>query len=437
MPVDVANVELWGISIGAVAWNPDKNLGIFEYDPKFQKSEIQLSPLKMPLGSALYSFPELDRNTYYGLPGMLADSLPDKYGNLLINEWLHRKGREVKSFSPIERLCYVGTRGMGALEFKPAMRRELGKSKKLEIGSLVELAAQILEKRKTFSTQITSSKEDEASMMDILRVGTSAGGARAKAIIAWNKKTQEIRSGQVEAPEGFEYWLMKFDGVAENRDKEKLADPKGYGKIEWAYHLMARAAGIEMMDCELYQENGCSHFLTKRFDRDHKGNKFHMQSLCALQHYDFNQSGAYSYEQALKTCVDLGLPVADLEQLYRRMIFNVLGRNQDDHTKNIAFLMQKSGEWRLAPAYDVTFSFNPEGQWTHQHQMQINGKRDGFILEDFEAVAKKFKIGTRGRYKEILKDVQNAIKHWPHFAHKAGLEGALTKAIGDTHRSII
>jgi serine/threonine-protein kinase HipA len=435
MPAEVARVVLWGSEIGAVAWNPERKVAAFEFVREFQSSGLELAPLMMPLGRQVYSFPQLSWESFHGLPGMLADSLPDKFGNLLIDEWLVREGRDPNSFTPIERLCYVGTRGMGALEYRPALVKG-SRSAKVDIGTLVELARKAIAEKETLSTQIgRGDKEDVEAMRDILRVGTSAGGARAKAIIAWNRKTGEVRSGQVKAPDGFEYWLLKFDGVAGNRDKE-IGDPKGYGNIEYAYYLMAREIGIEMSECRLYRENDRSHFMTRRFDRTDDGDKILMQSLCALGHMDYNQAGAYSYEQAMEIIERLAVPRKALEQLFRRMVLSVLGRNQDDHTKNIAFLMDKQGSWRLAPAFDIIYSYNPDGLWTDQHQMTINGKRDHFALADFYAVAERFRILKRSAIEEILGEVDDVIGRWPQFADQAHVPAKWRKQIAANHRRL-
>ncbi len=431
---EFAEVTLWGNPIGVVAWDANRSVGNFEYTREFQHSGIELAPRTMPLGSRIYSFPELNPESFYGLPGLLADSLPDKFGNLLINEWLLRTGRDVTSFTPVERLCYIGERGMGAMEFKPALRTTVDKSRRLELDRLVKLANEALQQKSRLKTKLGDN--DEASlqaMEDILLVGTSAGGARAKAVIAWNRRTQEIRSGQVKAPGGFTYWILKFDGVSGNRDKE-LADPQGYGKVEYAYHLMATAAGIDMSPCELLDENGRSHFLTRRFDRTDDGKKIMMQSLCALGHFDFNQAGAYSYEQALQMAEDLGTTPDERRQLYRRMLFNVAARNHDDHTKNIAFLMDKSGSWTLSPAFDVTYSYNPTGEWTNQHQMSINGKRTDFELEDLLAVGRRFRVIGIRRAKEMLADVHEATERWPEFAERANVDHTWRSEIASHHR---
>ena len=338
----IARVQLWGRTIGAVSLDEGREVAAFQYDPEFARSGIELSPITMPLGERVFEFPALPRNTFHGLPGLLADSLPDRFGNALIDAWLATQGRTPESFNAVERLCYTGTRGMGALEYAPVLGPRPRTASKIEVDALVRLASEVLTHRGRLQGHFHAAGQGKA-LRDILSVGTSAGGARAKAVIAWNRDTQEVRSGQVAAGEGFEYWLLKFDGVAGNKDKE-LEDPKGYGAIEFAYHRMATAAGIAMNECRLLEENGRRHFMTRRFDRVAGGEKLHMQSLGALAHFDFNQAGAYSYEQALLVIRQLGLPMASVEQQFRRMIFNIVARNQDDHVKNIAFLMNERGE---------------------------------------------------------------------------------------------
>jgi len=422
----ITEVQLWGRTIGAVSLDDGAETARFQYAPEFAGSGIGLSPLVMPLSDQVYEFPLLRRESFHGLPGMLADSLPDRFGNALINAWLATQGRTPESFSPVERLCYTGRRGMGALEFVPILGPGPRRATMIEIDALVRLASEVLTHRNTLQGCFGEKGKAEA-LEDILRVGTSAGGARAKAVIAWNRETNEVRSGQIEAGQGFEYWLLKFDGVSGNKDKE-LEDPKGYGVIEYAYHLMAKAAGITMNECRLFEEKGRRHFMTRRFDRPPDGGKLHMQSLCALQHFDFNQAGAHGYEQALLTIRQLGLPMASVEEQFRRMVFNLAARNQDDHTKNIAFLMNKKGEWSLAPAFDVTYSYNPSGAWTATHQMTVNGKRDDFTMEDLNQCARAAGM-KRGRAKTILTEVLDAVTGWPEFAAEAGLPGDQTESI--------
>ena len=427
----IAKVVLWGRTIGAVSTVEGRDYAAFQYDPEFARSRIEVSPLTMPLSNRVHVFPELPRAAFHGLPGMLADSLPDRFGNALIDAWLATQGRTPGSFDAVERLCYTGKRGMGALEFAPSLGPRPAGAEKIEIDALVRLASEVLSQRGALAEDFTGSARKKA-LNDILRVGTSAGGARAKAVIAWNRTTNEVRSGQIAAGDGFEYWLLKFDGVAGNQDKE-LEDPKGYGAIEYAYHLMAKAAGIAMSECRLLEENGRRHFMTRRFDRLAGGEKLHMQSLCALAHFDFNQPGAYSYEQALLAMRQLKLPTPELEEQYRRMVFNIVARNQDDHPKNIAFLMDRQGRWALAPAFDTTYSYNPSGAWTATHQMTMNGKRDGFTREDFRACAGNALL-KRGRAEIIIDEVLTAVMRWPEFAAAARVAEAWAAQIKGNHR---
>jgi serine/threonine-protein kinase HipA len=427
----VAAVELWGTRIGAVALTDSNGVASFEYEPSFLASGIQLAPLMMALAARVYSFPELQRRTFRGLPGLLADSLPDRFGNNLINAWLARQGRTPESFDAVERLCYTGQRGMGALEFKPVQGPSAQTSGAIQIAELVALASEILSQQQGLATSFQGPEREEA-LQTILRVGTSAGGARAKALIVWNASTGEVRSGQLEAPPGFSHWLLKFDGVSGNKDRE-LEDPQGYGLIELAYSRMARAAGITMTDCRLLEENGRQHFMTRRFDRDDAGNKLHMQSLGALAHFDYNEPGSYSYEQAFLVMRQLQLPMQALEEQYRRMVFNLIARNQDDHVKNIAFLMDRDGQWSLSPAFDITWSFNPAGDWTASHQMSVNGKRDQFTRADLLAVGRSAQL-KRGRAEAIAEEVIAAVRDWPLYAAEANVREESCSQIQASHR---
>jgi serine/threonine-protein kinase HipA len=426
-----AEVRLWGTDIGAVVLTDDARVATFAYAPAFAASGIELSPITMPLRTEPYAFPALPPRTFHGLPGLLADALPDRYGNALIDAWLARQGRVPESFDAVQRLCYVGTRGMGALEFAPTLGPERTAGAAIQVAALVELASEVLSDRTALSASFAGESREDA-LRDILSVGTSAGGARAKAVIAWNPETQEVRSGQSGVPPGFEHWLLKFDGVTGNRDKE-LADPQGYGAIEYAYSNMARAAGITMTATRLLEENGRRHFMTRRFDRTQDGDKLHLQSLGALAHFDLNDPNAYSYEQALLTIRRLGLGMAAIEEQFRRMVFNVLARNQDDHVKNIAFLMDRRGRWSLAPAFDITYAHNPSGDWTARHQMSVNGLRDGFAFRDFQAVADVASM-RRGRAREIVEEVRAAVLGWPRLAAEAGVPEPTAAAIGADQR---
>lgn len=427
----VAKVRLWGREIAAVSLEEGQTTARFQYVPEFAATPFQVAPLKMPLSERIYEFPELPANTFHGLPGLLADSLPDRFGSLLIDRWLAMQGRRPESFNAIERLCYTGSRGMGALEFSPVSGPRRRTARRIEIDGLVQLASEVLTQRERYagSFEVPHTKK---ALEDLLLVGTSAGGARAKAVIAWNPDTNEVRSGQVAAGPGFGYWLLKFDGVSGNRDKE-LEDPQGFGVIEYAYHRMAVAAGLRMSECRLLEENGRRHFMTRRFDRLDDGGKLHMQSLCAMAHFDFNQAGAYGYEQAFMAMRQLGLPVPALEEQFRRMVFNLVARNQDDHVKNIAFLMDPTGRWSLAPAFDVVYSYNPTGPWTSQHQMSMSGKRDGFVHSDF-VEAGKAALLKQGRAGEILAQVTEVVRRWPEFAAEAGVPDRDTARIAAAHR---
>jgi serine/threonine-protein kinase HipA len=419
----VARVNIWNQLVGAVLWDETTEIASFEFDNSFIKTGLDLSPLKMPLsglqrGSKIYSFPGLSKRTYHGLPGLLADSLPDRFGNELINAWLSRQGRTPESMNSVERLCYIGKRGMGALEYEPATVHLGNASSAIEINELVKLAKEAIHAKEG----LNAAMDDKDGLRNIIKVGTSAGGARAKAVIAFNEKTNEVRSGQLEVPPGFTHWLIKLDGVT----NDELGDPAGYGRIEYAYYEMATACGIEMSESKLMEEHGRAHFMTRRFDRLPENEKLHMQTLCGLSHYDYNEPAIYSYEQAFQTMRDLRLEHNDAEQLYKRMVFNVLARNQDDHTKNISFLMDKAGHWKLSPAYDVTYAFNPASIWLTQQQLSINGKRKEIKGEDLLKIAKEISL-KRG--KAIIEEIAEAIGRWPAFAKKAGMPVGQIKSI--------
>jgi serine/threonine-protein kinase HipA len=431
----IARVNLWGRQIGAVALEEGSSYARFQYAADFAQTAFELAPLMMPLSERPYSFPALPLQTFHGLPGLLSDTLPDKFGNLVINRWLAAQGRAPESFNAVERLCYTGTRGMGALEFAPVQGPRRNKTKRVALDALVELAADVLARYEGYAGHLDA-EQQPGTLDDLLLVSTSAGGARAKALIAWNPDTHEVRSGQVDAGDGFGYWLLKFDGVGLNRDKERLTDPLGYGVIEYAYHQMAVAAKVEMAECRLLEENNRRHFMTRRFDRTVDGKKLHMQSLCAMAHYDFNAAGQYSYEQALLVIRQLGLRQDALQQLFRRMVFNVVARNQDDHTKQISFLMGQSGRWSLAPAYDVVYSYNPTGSWTSQHQMSINGKRDGFTRRDLIEAGKTALLKSAAVH-DIIDEVTQAVRRWPEIAAEAGVPEVQALPIASTHRLMI
>ena len=427
--VDVAEIKIWGEWVGAVRWDGSQQLGYFQYDTKFIQKGWDLSPLKMPIsqGTQIYSFPELriGRNetldTFKGLPGLLADALPDKYGNRLISTWLAQQGRTENSMNPVEKLCFIGTRGMGALEFEPATIKTSTRNFSLEFDGLVELAKKMLHDREGFLTHL--SKDEEKAMMEILKIGTSAGGARPKAVIAYNRKTGEIKSGQGSIPKGFEHWLLKLDGVS----GEQFGESSGWGRVEYAYYLMAKDCKIEISECRLLEENGRAHFMTKRFDRD--GNiKHHTQSLCGMQHYDFNDMYGYSYEQVFQTMRLLYLTYPEAEQMFRRMVFNVLATNFDDHTKNFSFILKKDDRWRLAPAYDLCFSFDPTNHWVNKQTLSINGKRLEITKEDLMTIAKNNNIKKGDK---IIDEMNSIIKSWTTYASQANVNNALKKKINN------
>ena len=410
-PVDLIEVRAWGATVGGVSIDPGLGYYVFEYDPKWQARGIELAPLTMPVSQSLHVFPLLPEATYKRLPAMLADALPDDFGNALIDAWMAREGVPKSAITPLDRLAYLGARGMGALEFRPTRGPRHRKATAVAISRLVVSA------RNALSGKFDGDRETEAAITNLIQVGTSAGGARAKAVIAWNPQTHEIRSGQLPADPGFDYWLLKLDGVGKDHE---LGTGGFYGRIEYAYYLMAKAAGIEMFESRLLEENDRAHFMTRRFDRQN-GSKQHIQTLCAMQHLDFKQRGTHDYNQYFQAITALRLPETALEEGFRRMVFNVLAANCDDHTKNLAFLMDASGQWQLSPAYDVTHAYNPKGEWTYQHLMSVNGKFQGITRADLEAVGDRFLIPG---YRRIIKSVSEAVGRWPEFAGAAGLPPA-------------
>ena len=425
--ITTAFINIWNKRVGAIAWDVDTELASFEFESSFLTNKWDLSPLKMPIAGAkrrVFSFPELrGTTTFKGLPGLLADVLPDKYGNSLINAWLSRNGRPSDSMNPVELLCFIGKRGMGALEFEPIVPKTNNGATKIELDSLIKIAQEILSGRMDFNTNLSG---DEAkALSDILKIGSSAGGARAKAVIAFNPETKEIRSGQADAPKGFTHWLLKFDGVTD----QQLGISSGYGRVEMAYHLMAKEAEIEMTECRLLEENGRAHFMTRRFDREHGKGKLHIQSFCAVAHYDFSEVTSFSYEQLFETMRRLLLPYTDAEQLYRRMVFNVMARNCDDHSKNFSFSMDKTSKWKLAPAFDVCHSYRPGSTWVSQHSLSINGKRKNITRDDLLQVAKNMNIKKANT---IINQVNAVVSRWNDFAAQTNVKADLRDAVGKT-----
>ncbi len=426
--VDAAEIYIWGERAGAVIWNEEDQIASFQYDPYFLRHGWELSPIKMPVsyGTRIYRFPELRKgkdewhDTFKGLPGLLADALPDRYGNQLINAWLVRQGRQENSMNPVEQLCFIGKRAIGALEFEPAQLPATKRTFSIEISSLVDTAKSILESKEAFST--TMQTDDDLSIKDIVSIGTSAGGARPKAVIAFNPKTREVRSGQTAVPKGFEHWLIKLDGVSD----AQFGESSGWGRVEYAYYLMAKACGIEMMESRLLEENQRAHFMTLRFDRGEGNIRHHVQTLCGMQHYDYNDMNAYSYEQLFQTMRLLRLSYPQAEQMFRRMVFNVLAKNYDDHTKNFSFRLKKDERWELAPAYDLCYSYDPQSIWVSQQTLSINGKRKNIKADDLMTIATD---NTIKKGEKIISEVQDIIRNWSAFADEAGVRDDLKSVI--------
>ena len=426
-----ATVRLWGTPIGYVSMDHGERFARFEYDPDFAAAGIEVAPLQMPaVPRRIYQFRDLEPRAFYGLPGLLADSLPDKYGNRLIDVWLASTGRTPEQLHAVDRLCYTGTRGMGALEFEPSTGAAELADRRLEVAELVELASMAFAEKSELQTRLDA-EHGEQALLDILSVGTSAGGARAKAVIAFDPRTREVRSGQTRLPDGFEHWLIKFDGVAFSGDRG-IADPKGYGLLEYAYSQLAQRCAIAMSECRLLQENGRSHFMTRRFDRDERGGKRFVQTFAALAHFDYFETGHYSYEQLFLTMKQLRVPPAAMEQQFRRVVFNLVGCNQDDHVKNFAFVMDRRGGWDIAPAYDLCHA---EGSaFTSQHQLSIDGKTRDFTVDDLAHLADYAGLPRR-RELAVLEEVLTAFAGWPALAEDLGVPEPLVQHVSRTLRT--
>lgn len=410
--VNRVEVFLWGKQVGAVALDPVYGYYAFAYAPAFLKAGIEPAPLQMPLNNGdPYLFTDLPVETYKRLPAMLSDALPDDFGNALIDRYMAERGLSKSDITALDRLAYMGNRAMGALTFKPSRGPLKRVATSIELNRLVEQA------RKAVTGQFEDDEDEytNAALRSIIDVGTSAGGARAKAVIAWNRETHEIRSGQVDAPEGFEHWLLKFDGMGKDNE---LGASGGYGRIEYAYYLMAKAANISISECRLLEEKGRAHFMTRRFDRAENNIRHHLQTLCAFNHLDYKKKGTNAYAQLFECIVKLQLSYEEKEEAFRRMVFNVMGRNCDDHSKNFSFLLKEGSSWELAPAYDITFAHNPDGEWTHQHLMSVNGKFKNFAEVDLLAEAERFAIGSAPK---VIREVRQAIERWSEFAALAGV----------------
>ncbi|HQO91598.1 MAG TPA: type II toxin-antitoxin system HipA family toxin [bacterium] len=428
--IDVAEVRIWGELAGAVKWNPGRQIASFQYSENFLRKGIDLSPIKMPVknGNRIYSFPELRRSgmeqnsTFKGLPGLLADSLPDRYGNQLIDMWLAQNGRLEGSMNPVEQLCFIGDRGMGALQFEPAQFQSDGGVFSVEVETLVNVAKKALSQKEKVGVNLH--EDEKKAMNEILKIGTSAGGARPKAVIAFNKKTGEIKSGQAAVPDGFEHWLIKLDGVSD----AQFGTSHGFGRVEFAYYLMARDCGVLMMESELLEENGRAHFMTKRFDRD-GSNRHHIQTFCSIRHFDYSDLYSFSYEQLFQTMRMLKMTYPETEQMFRRMVFNVMSTNYDDHTKNFSFMLKQGGKWELAPAYDMCYSYDPGNDWVSQHTLSINGKNREITKSDLMTVADANGVG---KGEKIINEIKETVGNWQYYAQKAGVPDQLKKSIAET-----
>lgn len=437
MVMSVIRVLYKNQEVGAISYNPATGLSAFEYTPAFIRSGIELSPIKMPLASRIYSFPALNHETYKGLPGLIADSLPDDFGNAILNAWMASQGKQPADITPLQRLQYTGKRGMGALEYAPATQlKSLNASQPIEIQSLVDIAQQVLDSRATFALELDrEGEENREAMMALLAVGMSAGGARPKAILAFNDDFTQVRSGQTtQIPEGFTHYLLKFDGVTEQgKDRETFGDPQGFGAMEYVYHRMAVACGIHMMPCHLLNEGDRRHFITQRFDRI--GNlKLHVQTLNGLAHVDYKQPGSFSYAELFAVARQLKLPPDDARQLFKRMVFNLVARNHDDHSKNFAFLLNETNQWSLAPAYDLAYSYKPGSNWVNSHWMSLNGKRDDFIRADFHSLEKVSPLFSKSWINQVLDETLEQVARWEILAREHDVPPLLIRAISKNLR---
>lgn len=425
---NVARVDMWGRTVGALSYSEETQLCAFQFDPAWISTGIEISPVRLPLSNRVYQFPGLSRETYKGLPGAFADTLPDDFGNAVIDAWLGRTGRDKNSFTALERLLYTGNRGMGALEYAPSIDRKTDSVETLQLDSLIKTAQSVLDQRTQLAAQLTDSAKNEA-LSGILQVGTSAGGARPKAVIGINKDRSEIRSGQVDLPPNFEHYLLKFDGVVEHsQGRETFGDPQGYGRMEYAYFLMAKDAGINMSPCELLPDGDRAHFMTRRFDR--VGNrKLHYQSLCAMDHADYKMPGHYSYEQLFALMRSLRLNKSQALEMFRRTVFNIVARNHDDHTKNFGFILNEDHRWELAPAFDVAYSYKPGSKWVNSHQLSLNGKRDDFVHADLMLLGETFPKEAQ----QIIEEIVEVVSNWPKYASEVGVLPALSAEIQNAH----
>lgn len=420
MNTDIREIEitLWGQKVGRLAWDGDLKAASFRYDRGFLQAGIDIAPLTMPLAESdegtVYRFPENRNACFKGLPGLFADMLPDNFGTRVTDEWFASQGIDPESVATACRLAFVGTHGMGALEFAPAAYPKfMDESAEFHFKDFTRIVNGIFSGRDDFRRDI---RQGDAPFSDIVRAGSSAGGAKPKAVVAFNETTGEMRCGQVPAPQGFGYWLLKFEGVTFSEHKSPMSTPEGLGNIEYAYHKMARDCGIDMTECRLLPAGRLCHFMTKRFDRDANGNKLLTQTLAGMAH--LNREERHSYEEMFDIMGRLRLDYGQFEQLFRRTVFNIMGRNHDDHTKNHSFIMNRQGQWRLAPAYDLCYAYKPDGTWTIRHQMSANGKREDFTADDLIAVGEKAGIT---RPKEIVGQIADVFSRWTEYAKDCGV----------------
>jgi len=432
---EVISVMYEGSLAGAVSLDSETGIGAFEYDSAFINKGIELSPIKMPLAKKIYTFPELGNDTFKGLPGLVADSLPDDFGNAVLNAWIAAQGKSPNDISPLQRLQYTGSRGMGALEYSPATRlKSLNASEKVEIESLVSIAQEILDSRESFSVNLQQTdRENREAMLSLLSVGMSAGGARPKAVLAFNENFTQVRSGQVNVPDGFTHYLMKFDGVSEhNKSRETFGDPLGYGAMEFVYYRIAKACGIEIMPSRLLDEGNRRHFVTQRFDRK-KNTKIHIQTLNGLAHIDYKKPGSYSYAELFSVARKLRVSAKDAEQLLKRMIFNIVARNHDDHSKNFAFMLS-GNQWHLTPAYDLAYSYKPDSKWVNSHWMSLNGKRDDFRRKDIYTLESLVPIFSKGKIDRIIDETIEQVSQWSKLARESEVPKFLVDEIDSNLR---
>jgi len=437
--IDSCIVRLWGQAVGLLEWNEFRQFASFRYYKDFLNSGYKISPLKLPLEEKTYFFPELRAradlpeaftDTFCGLPGVFADSLPERYGNHLMKSFLDRQSLDFSDLNPIERLCYVGKRGMGALEYEPAAELISNKEEKIFVDDLLQTARDILAENENKHEKA----RDDQLLNQLIEIGTSAGGAKAKALIALKMqdgKIKDIYSGQAAPKEDLSYWILKF---SDTKNDEHHSD-KYTGALEYAYYLMAKDCGIQMMESSVLKDGtGLSHFMTRRFDRV-KGTKVHMVSFCGIAHQDRNPPGNVGYEKLFETIRRLNLDYSSTEEMYRRMVFNVLSRNQDDHTKNHAFLMLPDGKWGLSPAYDLCFSYKKNHKFIGAQQMSVNSKRDDFTFEDLLACASAADL-SKAKAKRIIDEVKYSLAKWLDFAEEAELPAENAKAIEQYFRTL-